>query len=62
MKVYLVERTCDYEYSCTEVIKAFSNEKSAREYINKQPDVGNFTFWDGSNVPIYVITTFEVEE
>lgn len=62
MKVYLVERICDYEYGCTKVVKVFSNEKSAREYINKQPDVGNFTFWNGSSVPMYDVTVFEVEE
>lgn len=62
MRVYLAEKICDYEYGCTEVVKAFFNEKSAREYINKQPDVGNFTFWDGSSVPIYDVTVFEVEE
>lgn len=62
MRVYLVEKICDYEYGCTEVVKAFFNEKSAREYINKQPDVGNFTFWDGSNAPIYDVAMLEVGE
>lgn len=62
MRVYLVEKICDYEYGCTEVVKAFFNEKSAREYINKQPDVGIFAFWNGSNVPIYDVAMLEVEE
>lgn len=62
MLVYLVERICDYEYGCTEVVKVFSSEKAARDYINKQPDVGDFTFWDGSNSPIYDVNLFEVEE
>lgn len=62
MKVYLVERICDYEYGCTEVVKVCSNEKSARDYINKQPDVGGVTFWDGSTAPIYDVTMFEVED
>lgn len=64
MRVYLVEKICDYdEYGGTEVVKVFSNEKSAREYINKQPDAGSlFMLWDGRRVPIYYVTVFEVEE
>lgn len=62
MKVYLVEKICDYEYGCTEVDKVFSSEKAARDYINDQPDVGDFAFWDGSTAPIYDVTMFEVEE
>lgn len=62
MIVYLVEKICDYEYGCTEVVKVFSSEKAARDYMNEQPDVGDFTFWDGSNAPIYDVNIFEVEK
>ena len=51
MRVYLVEKICDYEYGCTEVVKAFFNEKSASEYINKTPVVGNSTLWQESKAP-----------
>lgn len=61
MLVYLVEKICDFEYGCTEVVKVFSSEKAARDYINDQPDVG-VTFWDGSTAPMYDVTMFEVEE
>lgn len=44
MRVYLVEKICDYEYGCTEVVRVFFNKKSARKYINKQPDVGTSRF------------------
>ena len=62
MLVYLVEKICDFEYGCTEVVKVFSSEKAARDYINDQPDVGGVTFWDGSTAPIYDVNMFEVEE
>lgn len=62
MLVYLVKRICDFEYGCTEVVKVFSSEKAARDYINDQPDVGDVRFWDGSNVPMYHVDMFEVEE
>ena len=62
MLVYLVEKICDFEYGCTEVVKVFSSEKAARDYINDQPDVDDVIFWDGSNVPMYVVNMFEVEE
>lgn len=63
MKVYLVEKICDFEYGCREVVKVFKNEESARNYVNDQPDVGDVTFWCSStNEPMYEITMFEVEE
>ena len=62
MLVYLVEKICDFEYGCREVIKAFNNEESARNYVNEQPDVGDVEFWNGENIPMYEITMFEVEE
>lgn len=62
MKVYLVEKLCDFEYGCREVVKVSSNEKSARNYVNDQPDVGDVKFWNGENIPMYEITMFEVEE
>ena len=37
MKVYLVNRICDYEYGCREVVAVFSSRKSAKDYISKQP-------------------------
>lgn len=62
MRVYLVEKICDFEYGCREVVKVFKNEKSARNYVNEQPDVGDVEFWNGENIPMYEITMFEVEE
>ena len=62
MKVYLVNRICDYEYGCREVVAVFSSRKSAEDYISKQPDNGDVEFWNGESEPIYYIDMFEVEE
>lgn len=62
MLVYLVEKICDYEYGCREVVKVFSSEKAARNYINNQPNMGDVMFWDGTNEPMYDVNIFEVEE
>lgn len=62
MLVYLVEKVCCNEHGCREVVAVFSSEKAARNYINKQPDVGDVIFWDGHNEPMYDVNIFEVEE
>ena len=62
MKVYLVEKMYDCDYGCKKVIKVFKNEKSARNYVNDRPDVGDVELWNGEYVPMYEITMFEVEE
>lgn len=61
MLVYLVNKICDYEYGCREVVGVFNSIKSAENYINKQPDKGDIKFWDGSKEPMYNIDIFEVE-
>ena len=62
MKVYLVNKICDYEYGCREVVAVFSSRKSAKDYISKQPDNGDVKFWDGVSEHMYDIDMFEVEE
>lgn len=37
MKVYLVEKICDFEYGCREVVKVFGNEKSAKTMLIHNP-------------------------
>ena len=62
MRVYLIEKICDFECGCREVVKVFNNEKSARNYVNEQSDACDVKFWNGENIPMYDITLFEVEE
>ena len=62
MRFYLVEKICDFEYGCREVVRAFSSRKSAKDYINRQPDNCDVKFWEGTSEHMYEITMFEVEE
>ena len=61
MKVFVVSKICDWEYGCRKVVKIFNEETKAESWINKQPDKGKVTFYDGSWDSMYEIEIFEVE-
>ena len=61
MTVFAVFQICDYEYGYRKVVKVFSNEAKAENWIKDQPDKGKVKFWDGSWESMYKIKRFEVE-
>lgn len=58
MRVYLTGKIYDFDYSCirilTNVVKQFDNEKDAKDYISKHPEMFDIQIFEGNYIkPIY---------
>lgn len=62
MTIYLVTRTCDHEYGCTENVAMFTTREQAESFIQKNGGYGSWTDWRGTKHPEYYIEEWDIED
>lgn len=60
MTVWAVEAISDFEYGCRKIRRIFYHYEDAVKYIGGCPDKGDFTFWDGTTEPMFIIEGYDV--
>ena len=61
-RVYIVQRICDYEYLCRDIVYVSSSQESAEEWINKQPDNEKIIGWNNIEYDMYIVEEWEIND